>query len=189
MTIAGYQDRTIDARSSWGWVLTYGILLAVVGILALVEPVVTGLITGLFVALILICGGVAGITAGVTARGWRSRWLDIAIGCLSLALGLLVAWKPLLGAITLVWWVGMWLLLCGCLEFAAGLRPMPHRGFLMALGITNALLGTFLMLIGPANALFILAAMIGFSFLLRGAFLCRFALHLRKLHQKIISAR
>ncbi len=168
-------------HSSWGWILGYGIQLAAIGVLALVQPIATGLATGLFLAFMLISGGVLGIIAGFTEKGWRSRWLDIAVGTLSLLLGLAVIWNPLLGAFSLVWAIGLWLVICGGLEFSAGLNPVPHRGWLLFLGVIDILFGVYLLFAGAADALLILAVIVGLSFLFRGVFLSIFAIRLRQI--------
>lgn len=166
-------------RSRWGWMLAYGLLWAVIGILALIEPIATGLATGLFLALVLLSGGLLGIIAGFSAKGWLSRWLDIMIGLLSLLLGSLIIWRPLLGALSLVWAVGFWLLLCGGLEIAEGVRTRLHRGWLIFIGAIDILLGAYLALAGPIDALLVLAIIVGFSFLMRGIALSLFALRLQ----------
>lgn len=176
----GNQDRWIAQHDGWGWILGYGILLAVIGALALLQPVATDIATGLLLAFVLIGGGILGLVAGLNAKGWRSRWLDIAIGLLSLLLGFAVIWNPFLGAFSLVWAIGLWLVVCGGLEISAGMNPVLHRGWLIVLGVIDILLGFYLMLTGPADALVILAVIVGLSFLFRGCFLMIFAFRLRR---------
>jgi uncharacterized membrane protein HdeD (DUF308 family) len=167
--------------TGWGWILAYGILLAIVGIVALLEPLATGLATGLFIGFVLLSGGVLGLAAGFSGKGWRSRWLDIVLGLLSLALGLLVLWHPFAGAFSLVWFIAVWLIVGGALEISTGLGGAHHRGWLVFLGLIDIALGVILFFAGPASALIFLAFIIGTSFIFRGVFLCIFALRLRKL--------
>jgi uncharacterized membrane protein HdeD (DUF308 family) len=174
-------DRPFGPSRGWGWILAYGILLAVVGGIALVEPLATGLATGFFVAYVLIAGGFLGIVAGFSGKGWRNKWLDIAVGLLSLILGLLVLWNPFVGAFSLVWAIGFWLVVIGMLEISAAFRSAHHRGWLVLPGIIDIVLGIALLFAGPATALLLLAAVIGISFIFRGAFLVLFALRLCRL--------
>lgn len=174
-------DRPFGPSGGWGWILAYGILLAVIGAIALVEPLATGLATGFIVAYVLIVGGILGIVAGLSGSGWRHKWLDIAVGLLSLVLGLLVLWNPFVGAFSLVWAIGFWLVAIGALEISVAFRSARHRGWLIFLGIVDLLLGVALLFAGPASALFFLAVVIGTSFIFRGVFLSVFALRLRKL--------
>ncbi|WP_454887554.1 HdeD family acid-resistance protein [Sphingomonas oryzagri] len=165
--------------SGWGWIVAYGLLLAVIGLLALLQPIATSFATGVFLAFVLISGGVLGIAAGIMERGWRSRWLDIAVGLLSLLFGAIVIWNPFLGAFSLVWAMGLWLMACGGMEIASGLTPALHRGWLIVLGVIDILLGAYLVLAGPADAMLILALFVGLSFLVRGVFLGVLGIRLR----------
>lgn len=181
MTTVSKSGQWVGQHGGWVWILAYGILLAVIGLLALMEPIAADFATGLFLAFVLISGGGLGILAGITARGWHSRWLDIAVGLISLLFGFLVLWNPFLGAFSLVWAIGLWLVICGGLEISASLRPALHRGWLIFLGALDLLLGFYLLVAGPADALLILAVLVGFSFLMRGVFLSLFALRMRGL--------
>jgi len=175
-----FRDPSLLQGTGWGWILAYGVMLAVIGVLALVEPLATGFATGIFLAFVLVVGGILGIVAGFSARGWRSSWLDFAVGLISLVLGLLILWDPFAGALSLVWAIGLWLVLCAIMEFAAAARTALHRGWLIVLGIIDLVMGLALMFAGPAAALVFLAMVVGISFLLRGLFLAIFALRLRR---------
>ena len=172
-------DPWLRQNAGWGWITAYGLLLVAIGVLALAQPVATDFATGLFLAVVLIGGGILGIAAGIAAKGWRSRWLDIAVGLLSLLLGVAAACNPFLGAFSLVWGIGLWLLMCGFLEIAAGLAPALHRTWLLALGAIDILLGVYLLWAGPVDALVILALLVGLSFLVRGIFLTILGLRIR----------
>lgn len=172
------QSPTADG---WGWVFAYGVLLAVIGFIAIIEPLATGLATGFLLGSSLIVAGIAGIAAGVSKRGWRSNWIDVVVGLVSLLFGLLVLVNPFAGAMSIVWMMGLWLMVIGILEVSAAIRSAHHRGWLAFAGIVDALLGIALLLAGPATALLVLAAIVGISFISRGVFLVFFALRLRRL--------
>ncbi|PZU64026.1 DUF308 domain-containing protein [Sphingobium sp.] len=174
--------RNADASDAdrWGWIFAYGTLLAIIGVVAIGEPLATGFVTGFFLGVALIVSGIAGIAAGFSRRGWRSNWLDNVVGSLSLLLGLLVLINPFAGAVSIVWAIGVWLIAIGILEVSAALRSAHHRAWLSFVGLVDALLGIALLLAGPATALAVLATIVGISFILRGVFLALFALWLRR---------
>ncbi|WOF45010.1 DUF308 domain-containing protein [Sphingopyxis indica] len=168
-------------QSVWVWVLAYGALLILVGGIALAKPLATGVTSGLFLGFILLVSGIAGLAAGASGLGWRSHWLDILLGILSILAALFVFWNPLAGALALVWIIGGFIILSGALEFAGGLQSRHHRVWLLLLGLIDLLLGTLLLFVGPIDALVFLAAFVGLSFILRGLFLALLALKLRSL--------
>lgn len=180
MTVAGQiiADRK-SAPNGWLGILCYGILLTALGILALFRPLAADLATGLLLSMVLIIGGIVGLAAGFTTNGWHHRWVDSLVGLFSLGFGILILWHPLVGAFSLLWAVGLWLLLCGGAEVAAGWKPAYNHPWLLLLGAFNILLGLYLVFAGPAAALVILAVMVAISFLARGVTLTVFALQLR----------
>ncbi|WP_157216383.1 HdeD family acid-resistance protein [Flavisphingomonas formosensis] len=181
MASAHSHARWVRHRGNWGWILAYGLVSIGIGVLALAEPLATGFATGLFLATLLILGGAIALAAGFSTRGWHNHWLDIVTGLVAIALGLLIIWHPFLGAISIVWFIGAWLFTGGILELVAGFRATEHRGMLILLGIVDMVLGLYLFLAGPLTALFVLALLVGLSFLFRGAMLCLLALRLRRL--------
>lgn len=169
-----------DHRPGWGWILAYGVLLVLVGLLALLSPLATGLAVGVLMAIVLVLGGVAALAAGLSRRGWHSHWLDIVVGLLCLVFGALILWQPFVGALSLVWAIGVWLALLGIIELAAASRSRHHRGRLILLGIVDVVLGAWLFLSSPATALIALSVLVGLSFVIRGLILASWAFTRRR---------
>lgn len=165
----------------WGWLMAYGVISIIIGVLALIQPLATGLAVGLLLSFLLIISGVTALIAGISGNGWRNRWLDIGLGLVSLVLGIVILFNPFAGAVSLVWLIGCWLLAIGVLEIIAAFRTSSHRGWLIFLGIVDIILGAIVALSGPVFALAFLAVAVGVSLILRGAGLCYVALQVRKL--------
>jgi len=163
----------------WRWIMTYGLLLLVIGVLALLRPVAAGVATGLFLGMILVVSGVIGLVAGVTNRGWHSRWLDVVVGVLSIVLGLVFFRNPVAGAFLVIWLIAIWAIVIGALELIAATRLPFGRGWLVFVGVVNLLLGALLLFSGPVTDLAFLALLVGISFIVRGSLLMTFGWHLR----------
>lgn len=168
-------------RAAWGWVLVYGILTSIIGVIALLNPVVTGLATGVLLGFSLLIYGVFAVVAGFSSLATRSRWIEILLGVLALVAGVIVLVNPFAGALSLVWAIGAWLLVIGIFEIIAAVKTAQDRGWRLFLGVVDALLGAYLLFTGPGAGLVFLAVMFGISFLFRGAFLIALALGLRRL--------
>ncbi len=169
--------------TGWGWILAYAVLVILIGILALANPMATGLATGVLISVILLIYGGTAIAAGVSALSKRARWTEIALGVLALVAGGLVLLNPFAGALSLVWAVGAWLLVAGIFQIVSAFRAAHDRGWRLLLGVTDAVLGGLLLFSSPALGLAWLAVAVGISFLLRGFFLILLALGIRKLGQ------
>jgi uncharacterized membrane protein HdeD (DUF308 family) len=166
---------------AWGWLLAYAILTLIIGLVALLNPVATGLATGLLMGVSLLFYGAFAIVAGVSSLAGRARWLEILLGVLALVASVVVLLNPFAGALSLVWAIGAWLLLIGVLEVVAAFKASQDRGWRLFLGAMDLLLGAYLLFTGPAAGLIFLAVVFGLSFLLRGVFLVALALGLRRL--------
>ena len=149
-----WTDEVIDPHRThavgWPWIMSYELLMVVIGALVMLRPIAAGIATGLFLGVILVTGGVLSLTAGVSNRGWHSRWIDVAVGVLSILLELLAAASLSVG-----------------------------KGWLVFLGLLNIFLGLLLVFSGPVTDLVFLALVIGVSFVVRGCLLFTFAWRLR----------
>lgn len=168
-----------DAKpSSWGWTFAYSLLLIILGVLALLHPIATGLATGVLFGTAVLVYGCAAILAGIYARTTAAHVADLLLGALALVVGLGALFGPFQGALSLAWVAGAWLLASGIIQaLLAGRRS--HRVPQLLLGIIDIALGGMLLMSGPAAALVFLAAAVGCSFLIRGAFFAILALKMR----------
>lgn len=167
----------------WGWVLGYGVLLIIAGILAFYHPVIAGFAAGVLFGFLLLLYGVLSFLAGIGALSTRSRIVEILLGIVAIVAGFFVLSHPLLGAASLAWAIGVWLLVAGVFEVILAIRTAHDRGWRILLGLIDVVLGGLLTFSGPAVGIAFMAAAIGISFLFRGVFLISVGLHLRRLRQ------
>ena len=177
-------DDLLDLRrqhaTGWRWIVAYGLVLQVSGVLALLRPVAAGFATGLFLGMIFVVGGVIGLVAGVTNRGWHSRWIDVVVGILSIVLGLVFFTNPFAGAISMIWLIAIWAVMIGALELIAATQLRFGRRWLLFVGAVNIVLGALLLFSGPVTELVFLALLVGISFIVRGSLLMAFGWQLRR---------
>ncbi|MFC0205486.1 HdeD family acid-resistance protein [Novosphingobium soli] len=165
---------------TWGWVLAYGLLLAAVALIVLLNPLVAGVATGLMLGVVLIVYGVAAIASGVTALSARGRWLEILLGVLALVAGIFAVADPIAGALSLVWAIGVWLVVSGGFQIAFAVKARHDRGWRLFLGVLDVLLGLVLLFAGPLSGLAFLAVIVAVSLTVRAVFLIQLAMALRK---------
>lgn len=171
----------VSAKVAWGWVLAYGILSLLIGVVALFNPAITGLATGILLGISLLLYGVFAIVVGLSPLARRARWIELLLGVLAIAVAVVVLFNPFAGALSLVWAIGAWLLVIGVLEIIAAFNAAQDRGWRLLLGVVDALLGAYLLFLNPASGLVFLAVLFGISFLFRGVFLLLLAFKLRRL--------
>lgn len=164
----------------WGWVMGYGILLLLVALIVLVNPLVAGVATGLILGVVLIVYGIAAIAAGWTTLSTRARWTEILLGVLALIAGIFAVVDPVAGALSLVWAIGVWLVIAGALQISFALKARHDKGWRLFMGVLDVVLGLILMFAGPAPSLAFLAVIVAVSLTVRGVFLILLAMTLRK---------
>jgi uncharacterized membrane protein HdeD (DUF308 family) len=164
----------------WGWLLAYGAVVILVGLAALLNPVATGVATGVMLALGLTFYGVIAIATALLFLMGGARVVELLLGAAALLAAFIIFDEPLAGALSLIWVIGVWLLMSGVFHIGSALRLPIHRGWRLFLGALDVVLGLFLLLDGPATGLFVLTLLVGVSFLSRGFALVGAAFALRR---------
>src|SRR3954452_15918332 len=76
-------------RGQWAWLLALGIVLVVVGTLAIGAPFVALLATALTLGILLVAGGIAQLVGAFWTRDWSGFFLMLLMGLLYVVVGLL----------------------------------------------------------------------------------------------------
>lgn len=128
------------AGAGWGWILAYGILSIVLGVMAFIWPFAATWAATLVVGALLFAAGAMSIGAGIFGRGHEGRAYAVVFGILSLLVGLLIALDPFAGALSLTLVVAAWLAVRGIMEIVLGVRMKRSRGLMIGLGVINVVL-------------------------------------------------
>ena len=120
-------------RGNWGWFLALGIILIIVGTIAVGMPFVASLATAFTFGALLLVGGSAQLLGAFWTRDWSGFFLSLLMGVLYVVLGLLFLRDPgdVLVAMTLllacVLMVGGLFRIIGSLMF-----QFPHWGWTLS---------------------------------------------------------
>jgi uncharacterized membrane protein HdeD (DUF308 family) len=130
-------------RSASKWFLAFGIVLVLLGIVALVNVVDATLVTTVLVGFALIVGGIAQLVGAFMSPGTTGRRvLAAAFGILYIIVGANIVADPLAGAVALTIVVGIWLLIAGVMRLAVAVMQRPPHTLLLAVtGVIDLLLG------------------------------------------------
>lgn len=122
MAIAGHKD-----HEHW-WLLLLGGLVGIgVGILTFMAPGVTALAVVFYIAIWAIATGVLQIATAVRLRKEiKGEWVLILAGLASVAFGLILAARPGVGALALLWLIAAYAIVFGALFVALAIKA---RGF------------------------------------------------------------
>jgi uncharacterized membrane protein HdeD (DUF308 family) len=154
----------------WGWVLAFGIVTVLVGLLVLVWPGRTLIVVAVLFGIQLI---VMGIFRFASAFGHDltagTRTLFALLGVLSLIVGLYALRHVLITVLALALLLGIFWIISGAVELFNALsnREMRSRGWAIASGILGILAG-IVVLVYPAPSLLVLALVLGIWLLIFG---------------------
>jgi uncharacterized membrane protein HdeD (DUF308 family) len=168
----------------WGWVLAYGILTLLAGILVLAWPSQTLLVLAVLFGVQLIISGIfrfVGAFASDDLTG-GTRVLLALLGVLSIIIGLWAVRHAVLTLVALIVFLGIFWVINGLIEIFAALshRDMPDRGWSVLMGVLSAIAG-IIVLAYPGLTLVGLAVILGIWLLVFGILEIIAAFRLRKL--------
>ena len=169
-----------DLHANWGWILTFGCLLVLAGMLAIMYSVAATLVSVLVLGWMLIFSGVV---EGVYVLRHRERGhvlLYVLEALLAIIVGALLLQSPARGAIVITMLLATYFLIAGVFRIVgAFVLHMPHRYWLLASGVINIALGIIVWGGWPVSGLWVLGLLIGVNMLFSGWARIMLALALR----------
>lgn len=170
-------------RRHWVLFLSEGILLVVLGILALLAPVMASVAATVFFGWILFLSGLLGLISTIRARRAPGVWWSLVSALIGMAAGVLLLGWPVLGALSLTAVLIAFLFAEGIVSI---MYALEHRnalsgrwGWMLASGIIDVTLGVLLILGLPGTALWALGLILGINLIFGGWALIFMALHAR----------
>jgi uncharacterized membrane protein HdeD (DUF308 family) len=142
--IAAPSDEALRGR--WKWLVGIGVLLVVVGLIALWNVVDATLVTTIVVGIALLFGGAMQIVGAWASEGSTGRKLLMAaLGVLYIIIGFNLIADPLRGTVALTIAVALFLMVDGVLRIFSALVPETENKVLtIVFGILMIILGAWL---------------------------------------------
>jgi uncharacterized membrane protein HdeD (DUF308 family) len=174
---------TVIRRSAAPWFIVEGVLLIVLGGIAAALPALAGVAGALVFGWVLVLAGVFGLGSVLGARRHAHLAFGIVSALIALAVGALIVWRPLIGAVTLAIFIAAYLLLDGLalvgLAWDQRKRSARGWGWLMASGVVDILLAILVLALGPISSAVLLGFIIAIDLALAGIALVTLGWHAR----------
>jgi uncharacterized membrane protein HdeD (DUF308 family) len=153
----------------WGWFLVLGILLIVLGIIALVFTPAATLASALILGWLMFFSGIVEAIHAFHARGWGGVLLHVAGAALGILVGLLVVTDPLAGALAFTLLFASFFTVIGLFRLIAAIW-LRYRswGWAVLDGAVTLVLGVLLWAGLPWSGLWFLGLTLGIALILRG---------------------
>ncbi len=160
--------------------LIQGIVMIVLGIVAVLLPQVATLATAIFVGWLFVIGGIVRIVATFRSRSAPGFWWSLLIGALALILGLIIVGNPFKGALTLTAALAILFLVEGVFQVIAGIEYRKALAsswvWLIVSGIVDVALAVLIFAGWPDTATWAVGLLVGINLLFSGIALTMTAL-------------
>jgi uncharacterized membrane protein HdeD (DUF308 family) len=114
-----------------GSLILGGLLGILAGFVAFIMPGITALGLLILIAAWAIVTGVMDLVAAVRLRKViTNEWLLVLAGIASVAFGLILLFRPGVGALALIWWIAAWAVVFGILLMILAFRMRNFKGFI-----------------------------------------------------------
>jgi uncharacterized membrane protein HdeD (DUF308 family) len=156
-------------RGQWIWLLTLGIVLVVVGTLAIGAPLIASLATALTIGALLLVGGAAQLVGSFWTRDWSGFFMMFLMGVLYIVVGLLFLEQPIsaLEALTLL--LACSLIVSGIFRIVGSLMSrFPQWSWIFFGGVLNLLLGILIWRQWPVTGLWVIGLFVGIDMIFNG---------------------
>ena len=153
-----------------GWQITWGVLLIVVGVAAILMPGIAALATVLFLGWLLAFGGGFEIAYAIHTREQQGFGWKLVSALLTLALGIAIVIWPVAGIASLGLLVGAFFFVGGITRTWLAFRLKPARGWGWVLfdGLLSVVLAVLIAIGWPGSSVEIIAVLTGFWLLFSG---------------------
>jgi len=176
-------EMSAAVKAHWKAFLFEGIVLAVLGLAAMIVPPLASLAVTIFLGWMFLISGVAGLIVTFWARQMPGFWWSLFSAALAVLAGLILLARPMQGVLTLTIVVGAYFLAEGVATIMYALehrRELSERwSWLLVSGLMDILIA-FLIIAGlPGSAEWAIGLLVGINLVLGGASLVGMALAAR----------
>ena len=158
-----------EVRAHRTWFLIMGIILIILGTIAIGSAELMTMVSVLFFGWLLIFAGLFEIVHGFARRAWGGFFINLMAGLLYAVTGLLMISHPGIAAITLTLMIAMLFIVAGTFRvFVAFSTPIHHRGWLILNGAISLILGFCIMESWPVSGVWVIGLFIGVDMIFDG---------------------
>jgi uncharacterized membrane protein HdeD (DUF308 family) len=169
-------------RAHWVWFLTLGIILIIVGTIAVGMPIVSSFASAVAFGSLLLLGGIAQLVGAFWTRDWSGFFLSLLMGVLYVVLGVLFLRHPGDALVAMTLFLSCALMVGGLFRILGSVMyQFPHWGWTLVGGIINLVLGIMIWQQWPESSLLVIGLFVGIDLIFTGWTWVMLALAVKKL--------
>ncbi len=158
----------VQVNPAWG--IGIGILMIVLGVIAIARPFFASIASALVFGWIFIIAGIFQSAYAFQSRSYGHIAWKLIIGVLYVLAGILIVANPLQGVLTLTLVLGITIFMQSAIQVVMAFRMRPSRnwGLVLLSGIIGIILGIFIWSAWPFNADWIIGTWVGVNLFFDG---------------------
>jgi uncharacterized membrane protein HdeD (DUF308 family) len=177
------QALTQSIRDHWKLFLIEGIVLVVLGVLAMLVPQIATLAVAIFLGWLFLISGVFGLITTFMARQAPGFWWSLLSAVLAIAAGLLLLARPVVGTVSLTLLLIVFFIIEGVVSIMYAFEHKKELsgkwGWMLVSGIIDLVLAAMIWAGLPSTAEWALGLLVGINMLFGGSALIAMAMHAR----------
>jgi uncharacterized membrane protein HdeD (DUF308 family) len=164
-----------------GWFLSLGILLIIVGTLAIIYDVAATLISVLFFGWLLIIVGAVEAIQSFWQPKWGGFFMHLIVGILAAVVGFNLVTSPAAGALVLTLIMAVYFIVIGIIRSITAISMrFPSWGWVLFSGVITFILGILIKNQWPISGLWVIGLFIGIDMICSGWSYVMLALAVKK---------
>lgn len=170
-----------EVQSKWGWFLVLGIILIILGGIALGNLLLATLATVYYIGALILVGGIVQIVHAFQVKEWGSFFIWLLSGLFYGLAGFFAFYNPELTSVALTLVLAVSLIIAGLFRIWTGFasRPRAGWGWLVAAGLLALAVGIMIAARWPLNSLYLIGLFLAIELIFEGWSFIAMALALR----------
>ena len=158
-----------DLRKRSGLILGLGVVLVVLGTIALGSSMLFTLASMVFIGWLMIMAGVLQTAHAFTFKAWGGFFIDLLTGIFYSVVGFMIVGHPGAIAVALTLMIALLLIIGGIFRIVVAIAVrFPNSIWLLIHGAINVLLGTAILQEWPSSGLWIIGLFMGIDMIFNG---------------------
>jgi uncharacterized membrane protein HdeD (DUF308 family) len=185
--MASMPDAVAVVKQGSKWGIVWGVLLVILGMLAIAEPFLAAVALATFVAWLLIFVGIVHVALAFHAHSGKAMAWKLLVGVAYLFIGGYLLFRPVLGVASLTLMLAFLFLVEGVLDFMLWWKSRSTRGafWILVDSIITLLLGGMIYVHWPSSSFYAIGTLLGISLIISGVTRVMLSLAVRSLADQV----
>ena len=166
----------------WGWFAAFGIVLVLLGVVAVVRSFVATVASMIFFGWLLMFGGIIEFMYAFMVGRWAGFFVHLLVALVFGITGALLVFKPVISAEAVTFVMSVFFLVAGLYQLLASTwSNLPGWGWEAANGAISAFMGMLLLAQWPVSGLWVVGLFVGIDLVFYGSAWIATALELHRM--------